>query len=70
MSESESSLLKETPGDEPLELPDWNGQLPHRSRLSNDEWLAYCRSNLPKLRAIPGYAQTRRQHGIPVEFQL
>ena len=70
MSESASSLLRETFGDEPLELPDWNGQVLHRSRVSNDEWRAYCRANLPKLRARPGYAQARQQHGIPVEFQL
>lgn len=70
MSESASSLLRDTPGDEPLGLPDWSGQVPHRSRVSNDEWLAYCRSNLPKLRARPGYGQTRRQDGIAAEFAL
>lgn len=70
MSESENSLLRETPGDAALEFPDWSGQLPHRSHVSNDQWLAYCRANLPKLRARSGYAQARQQHGIPVEFRL
>lgn len=70
MSEFENSLLRETPGDATLEFPDWSGQLPHRSRVPNDEWLAYCRANLPKLRASAGYAQARQQHGIPVEFQI
>jgi hypothetical protein len=53
-----------------LEFPDWSGQLPHRSRVSNDRWLEYCRSNLHKLRAYPGYAERRRRNGIPVEFTL
>jgi hypothetical protein len=56
--------------DAPLEFPDWSGKLPHRSRVPNDEWLAYLRSNLPKLRATPGYWERRRQNGIPVEFTL
>ena len=37
-----------------LEFPDWSGQLPRRSRVSNDAWLAYCRSNLANLRISPG----------------
>ena len=35
-----------------------------------DDWLAYCRSNLPKLRARPGYAESRLRNGISVEFNL
>ncbi len=54
----------------PLELPDWRGKLPHRSSVSNDQWLDYCRSNLPKLRQHPGHAQQRRQNGIALEFVL
>ena len=74
MSESSNYSLKETAiryGDgDPLEFPDWRGKLPRRSRVSNDEWLDYCRSNLPKLRQHPGHAQQRRQNGIAVEFVL
>jgi len=53
-----------------LEFPDWSGHLPHRSRVSNDAWLAYCRSNLAKIRASPGYAEGRGQDGINTEFRL
>jgi len=53
-----------------LEFPDWSGQLPHRSRVSNDAWLAYCRSNLAKIRTSPGYAEGRRQNGVSAEFRL
>jgi len=53
-----------------LEFPDWSGQLPHRSRVSNDTWLAYCRSNLAKIRSSPGYAVGRKQDGIATEFRL
>lgn len=56
--------------DTPLEFPDWSGQLPSRPQMSKDDWLAYCLSNLPKLRARPGYEQRRRQNGISVEFVL
>jgi len=74
VSESSSYSLKETPppfgGADTLKFPDWNGQSPHRSRMPTDEWLAYCRSNLPRLRARPGAAQARCQHGIGVEFVL
>jgi len=44
--------------------------LPHESRMPKDQWLEYCRSNLPKIRAQPGYAELRRLHGISVEFTL
>jgi hypothetical protein len=53
-----------------LEFPDWSGQLSRRSRVSNDAWLAYCRSNLMKIRTSPGYAEGRRQNGISTEFHL
>jgi len=53
-----------------LEFPDWSGLLPHRSRVSNDTWLAYCRSNLAKIRTRPGYAEGRKQDGISTEFRL
>jgi len=53
-----------------LEFPDWSGHLPHRSRVSNDAWLAYCRSNLAKIRTSPGYAEGRKQDGIATEFRL
>ena len=70
MNESEHYFLKESPGGESLDFPDWSGQQPHRSRVPSDEWLAYCRSNVIKLRARPGFKQGRRQHGIQVEFTL
>ena len=74
MSESSNYSLEETPpefgGSPALELPDWSGHRPHRSRMPTEAWLAYCRSNLPKLRARPGYAEGRRRHGIDVEFHL
>ena len=70
MNESSNSLREAPPvvSTTDLEFPDWSGQLPHRSRVSNDRWLNYCRSNLAKLRAYPGYAERRRRNGIPVEF--
>lgn len=72
MNESSSSSLNEATPESGagLELPDWSGHQPHRSRVPNDKWLAYCRSNLPKLRLRPGHAQIRRQNGIAVEFHL
>ena len=74
MSESFNSSLNEAAPEyglgAGLELPDWSGHQPHRSRVPTDEWLAYCRSNLPKLRLRPGHAQIRRQNGIAVEFHL
>ena len=71
MSESSNSF-RETAnhGDSDLEFPDWSGQLPRRSRVSNEKWLQYCRSNLHKLRSYPGYTERRRRNGIPVEFVL
>ena len=48
----ESRLIYGNAGE--LEFPDWSGLLPQRSRVSNDTWLAYCRSNLAKIRASPG----------------
>ena len=74
MSESSDYSLNEAPalhtGADKLEFPDWSGLLPHRSRVSNDAWLAYCRSNLAKIRASPGYAEGRGQDGINTEFRL
>lgn len=75
MSESSASPLHEAPAPcggatDDLEFPDWSGMLPHLSRVSNDDWLAYCRSNLPLLRSKPGYELRRRLNGIPVEFVL
>jgi hypothetical protein len=64
----ESRLIYGNAGE--LEFPDWSGHLPHRSRVSNDTWLAYCRSNLAKIRTSPGYAERRSQHGITTEFRL
>jgi len=51
-------------------LPDWGGHAAHASRVPADEWLAYCRANLAKLRSRPGYALRRRQNGITAEFSL
>jgi hypothetical protein len=72
MSESASySLNDSSPAyGADLEFPDWSGHLPHRSHVPLDQWLAYCRSNLPKLRQHPGYREARLQDGIPVEFVL
>ena len=74
MSESSDYLLREgSPGygfPGLIDLPEWSGHLPRRSRLPNDRWLAYCRSNLSKLRTRPGYVQSRLQNGIGVEFSL
>jgi len=73
MSESLGSSLNEpsTPyRGNALEFPDWSGHLPPRRRASKDQWLAYCRSNLPKLRQLPGYRDARLQDGISVEFVL
>jgi len=72
MSESSDYSLNETapPFGDKLDLPDWSGHMPHRARMPAEEWLAYCRSNLPKLRARPGYAESRHRHGIGVEFTL
>lgn len=53
-----------------FDLPDWSGQSPHHSSMSNDEWIAYCRSNLPRLRAQPGHRLKRLEHGVSVEFRL
>ncbi len=53
-----------------LEFPDWSGPLPRRSRLSNDVWLAYCLSNLAKIRNGPGYSEGRKQDGISTESRL
>jgi hypothetical protein len=51
-------------------FPDWSGHLPHRTRVPIDQWLAYCRANLARLRGLPGYRQQRRQDGINAEFSL
>jgi hypothetical protein len=53
-----------------LDLPDWSGMLPHRARMSTDDWLAYCKAQLPKLKKWPRYEERRREQGIPVEFVL
>ena len=64
----ESRLIYGNAGE--LEFPDWSGHLPHRSRVSNDAWLAHCRSNLANLRISPGYAEGRKQDGIAAEFRF
>lgn len=56
--------------DPALVFPDWSGHRAHRSHIPNDDWRAYCRSNLPKIRLRPGFKENRRQHGIAVEFSL
>lgn len=56
-------------GDE-LPLPDWSGQRPRQSRVPTDEWLAYCRSNLPLIRSKPGYQERRLKSKVSVEFVL
>jgi hypothetical protein len=38
--------------------------------VTAEAWLAYCRSNLGKLRQRPGYAHRRRQNGISATFSL
>ena len=74
MNESSGCSLRESPPaygpSGLLDLPDWSGQVAHRSRVPTDEWLAYCRANLSKLRTRPGYVQSRLQHGIGAEFSL
>jgi hypothetical protein len=74
MSESSNYSLEESPtrdgSREVLVLPDWIGQVARPARGNKDFWLAYCRSNLAKVRAAPGYAERRREHGIGVEFVL
>jgi hypothetical protein len=57
-------------GAEDLVFPDWSGQVAAQARMPRDEWLAYCRSNLSKLRLRPGYAHRRRQNGISAESSL
>jgi len=74
MNESSNSSLEEdsTPyrfsGE--LVLPDWGGHVARTSQVAADEWLAYCRANLAKLRSRPGYALGRRRNGITAEFSL
>ncbi|HMJ90332.1 MAG TPA: hypothetical protein VK530_10970 [Candidatus Acidoferrum sp.] len=71
MSESENYSLNDCPpsiGD--LELPDWSGMLPGRANMPADQWLAYCKAQLPRLKKIPRYAERRREQGIPIEFVL
>lgn len=73
MSESPDCSPDKTPAPraaEDLVFPDWSGMLPNTPRMPKDKWLEYCRSNLPKIRAQPGYAELRRLHGISVEFEL
>ncbi|MEK7685308.1 MAG: hypothetical protein AAB466_07800 [Verrucomicrobiota bacterium] len=53
-----------------LELPDWSGQRPRQTRVPTDEWLAYCRSNLPLIRSKPGYQERRLKSKVSVEFVL
>ena len=57
-------------GGKDLEFPEWSGHLPAPSRMPVNQWLAYCRSNLPKIRKQPGYHESRLQDGIAVEFVL
>ncbi len=74
MKKSSSLLLNETaPSAGPaldFELPDWSGHLPSRHAGSKDAWIAYCRSNLPKLKKIAGYPERRLSHGVAAEFHL
>ena len=72
MSESKNSSLNEeaAPYAKGLDFPDWSGQAPVRTHISKDQWLAYCRSNLSKIRQRPGYLEGRKQNGISVEFVL
>lgn len=73
MNESSNFFLNETPHEYEagkLDLPDWSGHSPPRRHVPTDEWLAYCRSNLPRLRAHPGHRQSRLQHGVSAEFRL
>jgi len=53
-----------------FDLPDWSGQLHRTSRVPLDQWLAYCRSNLPRLRQSPRFSERRSQHGVGAEFSL
>jgi hypothetical protein len=55
---------------EPLSLPDWSGQLAQRRRIPVDRWLAYCRSNLVRLRAHPGFGKLRERERVDAEFSL
>jgi hypothetical protein len=74
MNESSNYSLEEnsTPEEasDKLVLPDWSGHVARVSRVPADEWLAYCRANLSRLRSRPGYAKRRRQNGITAEFSL
>lgn len=72
MSESESYSLKETGPvyGEKLEFPDWSGMERSYRKISTERWLAYCKSNLPRIKQHPGYEMRRREQGIPVEFVL
>jgi hypothetical protein len=53
-----------------FELPNWGGQLPRAANKSIDQWLAYCRSNLPRLRESPGFVARRREPRVTAEFIL
>jgi hypothetical protein len=66
---NEEPRTADRPSDE-LVLPDWSGQVRRAPRMPLNQWLEYCRSHLSELRRRPGYAQRRRQNGIPVEFSL
>lgn len=78
MNESENSSLSEvsppyrTRSAEPdgLALPNWSGQVAHVSQVPREQWLAYCQSNLPRLRRSPGFSARRRENGIHAEFCL
>ena len=73
MNESSNYSLNEVGPEydaEKLELPDWSGHMQSRRLISKERWLAYCRSNLPKLRAHAGYRRKRLEHGVVSEFRL
>ena len=74
MNESSSSSHHSVAADgdgQLMKLPDWSGHQPHRSKVTNDEWRAYCRANLSKIYSRPEHrARHQAQHGIAVEFNL
>lgn len=71
MSEFENYSFNDRPRlVDDLVLPDWSGMLPSRPRMSTDDWLAYCKAQLPRLKQHPRYAERRREQGISVEFVL
>jgi len=76
MKKSSSLSQNETPPvygsalDLDFELPDWSGHLASRRVGSKDAWIAYCRSNLAKLRKLPGHADKLCALCIAAEFHF